>query len=379
MYKDLLKDTGFPSLYDMVCRDAYVCISQWRKFDPEMFPKPVSSSEIRKYELHKQRNLHLPLRAAQSGLVSEILELARVYEEKTVSEHEEREKRKIRFKNKQHLIDPLPPAVARLNRLKNLATENKWSNMHLRRMIRFESMLEYNCLEPRERLEKFKEPVELTEIKSNSTDNWILKTFKRKQPSNGPLSRRDVTPIRIPVANKYAYLVGREENFDICGFEDTLTPSEAGKRKRTDQSDVGTPTRKKTRTGRLRQNKSQAASLSVTSTQINTNEPKRRQKRKNKKTRSQANSPSAADTSLRSESISPLTKKQRRSTFVPNETFKFFALICNFCGQDISGQKDHQLKHCKNINSGANLVKTRKSKNAIARCHDIGAAIDSKD
>merc|ERR1712004_639302 len=129
---------------------------------------------------------------------------------------------------------------ARLNRLKKLGTEKNWSNSHLRRMIRFEAMMEYKCLEPRERLEKFKEPVELTEIKSIVTDKWTLKTFKRKRSSEGAISRSDVTPIRIPVANKYAYLVGREENFNAKGFEETITPSnDAGKRKRSDDEEIG--------------------------------------------------------------------------------------------------------------------------------------------
>ena len=64
---------------------------------------------MRKCELRKQKKLVIPFRAAQPGLVSEILELAKSYEEKTVKE---REKRRSRFKNKQHLIDPAPPAAA---------------------------------------------------------------------------------------------------------------------------------------------------------------------------------------------------------------------------------------------------------------------------
>jgi len=239
-------------------------------------------TEIRQLELRKKRKLILPLRASQPGLVSEILELAKLYEEKTTAERAEREKRQARFQNKPHLVDPSPPAVARLNRLKNLALEEKWSNIHLRRMIRFESMLIYDCLEPKERLEKFKEPIELTEVKPSQSD-WILKTFKRKQASTGKLSRNDVTPIRIPIANKYAYLVGREENFDIAGFEETLTPVvDVGKRKRDDQDAAGTPQRKRTRKSIRRKKDGRTQVVNLSSTDMpDENLSKKRCKRKN--------------------------------------------------------------------------------------------------
>ena len=345
-----------------------------------MFPVPNSASEKRKYDLRKKKKLVLPVRAAQPGLVSEILELAKSYEEKTVLEREEREKRRKQYKNKPHLVDPAPPAVARMNRLNSLSIKENWSNIHLRRMIRFESMLVYDCLEAKERLEKFKEPIELTEVKSSNGDEWILKTFKRKQSSTGKVSRSDVTPIRIPVANKYAYLVGREENFDAAGFEETLTPTVGdGKRKRVNQYVAGTPQRKRNRNNALTRKTKQVANLSSQDSEKDKSLSKKRPKRKNERAGTQDNSKASPTLDIETESTSPLTKKQRRSTFVPNRTFKYFALICKFCGQDTSDQKDHLLKHCKNIESKVKTIKGRKSKNAIARCHDIGAAIDSKD
>ena len=144
-----------------------------------------------------------------------------------------------------------------------------------------------------------------------------------------------MTPIRIPVANKYAYLVGREENFDAAGFEETLTPTvDAGKRKRTNQYTAGTPQRKRGRKSMIARNAKQVANLSSSNSQgcklLSWKQPKR----KNQKNTTQNNSNSSPRLSIDTESTSPLTKKQRRSTFVPDRTFKFFALICKFCGQD---------------------------------------------
>jgi len=165
---------------------------------------------------------------------------------------------------------------------------------------------------------------------------------------------------------------------------------DAGKRKRDDQDAAGTPQRKRTRKSIRRKKDGRTQVVNLSSTDMpDENLSKKRCKRKNQSATVQERSKNADSAgifvfssprlSINAESKSPLVKKQRRSTFVPDKTFKFFALICKFCGQDTSDQKDHLLKHCKNLKSKVKSVKGRKSKNAIARCHDIGAAIDSKD
>ena len=152
------------------------------------------------------------------------------------------------------------------------------------------------------------------------------------------------------MANKYAYLVGREENFGNPGFEATLTPLTKAVKRNANSPETPRPKRRRKQKSTKKIAEKRNANFSPEFS--NPNQPKIN---------------------------SPLFKKQRRATFKNNDTFTKFALICEFCGLDISRQKDHLLRHCKGIKSNINNVTSRKSKNAISRCHDIGAAIDSKD
>jgi len=210
-------------------------------------------------------------------------------------------------KGKSHLVEPLPPAVARLNRLKRQGEAEGWSNLFLRRMIRYESMLVYKCLEPKERLESFKEPIELTEFEIEGF-GWVTKTFKRKNNNVGPIARSDVTPVRIPVANKYAYLVGREENFGNPGFEETLTPLTNSKKRNAASPETPRPKR------RRKQKSSKRSDIVSQST-------------KNIAEKRNANFSPEFTNPNQIKITSPLNKKQRRATFKKNDTFTKFALM----------------------------------------------------
>jgi len=76
---------------------------------------------------------------------------------------------------------------------------------------------------------------------------------------------------------------------------------------------------------------------------------------------------------------SPLSQKRRVTGFKRGTTFKYFALVCNHCQSDISNEKLHIL-NCPIIKSDikATIINT-KSKDAIQKLYDIGAAIDTFD
>ena len=71
--------------------------------------------------------------------------------------------------------------------------------------------------------------------------------------------------------------------------------------------------------------------------------------------------------------------KKRKLNFNRDSTFKNFSLICKFCKEDTSFEKNHLL-NCPGVDSTIKKrINSHKSKNAIQKCHDIGAAIDTFD
>ena len=127
--------------------------------EPFLFPVPPDRSALgRRLAARRKKKMVLPLSTSQPGLVREVLDLALQHEDDMYSKSEETKKRSILYKNRPHLINPSPPAVLRLCRLRKLCEERQWSNIQFQRMVKFEAMLVYGCFEPKERLEKFKEP-----------------------------------------------------------------------------------------------------------------------------------------------------------------------------------------------------------------------------
>ena len=357
MYKFLIRDTGFPSLLEMVKMDAYSLILQWVKLEPWMFPEPVLGATSRKLAARRKKKMILPILTAEDGLVREVLDLALELEDERWVKAEDLKKRKVTFKNRPHLIDPAPPAVTRLAALRKDHRIQGWTNVMFQRMLRFRSLLVYNCFEPIDRLQHFKEPVQFTEVQT-SEGEWIVKTFKRKRDDIDQISREAVTPVRIPLKNKFAYLEGREETF-LQGpdFANTLTPVAA------DSESLLCSTPKRQKRSKYKRKKS----------------PKNAQ-RPGKRKRHNNNDTQVTDSQAVSDmTASPLSQKRRVTGFKRGTTFKYFALVCNHCQCDISNEKLHIL-NCPKIKSDikATIINT-KSKDAIQKLYDIGAAIDTFD
>ena len=341
-YKNLIADTGFPTLYEMVKMDAYSLIIQWMEMEPFLFPVPPDRSALgRRLAARRKKKMVLPLSTSQPGLVSEVLDLALQHEDDIYSRSEELKKRRIMYKNRPHLINPSPPAALRLSRLRKLCEERQWSNIQFQRMVKFEAMLVYGCFEPKDRLEKFKEPVEFTEIQTED-DGWRIKTFKRKRVGTGELSREDVTPVRIELANKFAYLEGREETFsESKSFEQTLTPvGDKGSK----EDECGTPKSKRSKGRHF---------------------PMTRAKKRLKN-----NAPKIIGAHFFGKPIEIIEfePKKRKLNFNRDSTFKNFSLICKFCKEDTAFEKSHLL-NCPGVDSTIKKrITPHKLKNAIQKC-----------
>ena len=176
-----------------------------------------------------------------------------------------------------------------------------------------------------------------------------LKTFKRKADVQNP-TRDQVTPVRIPLANRFATLVGREVTFTADEeFGLTLTP--IAKRKK----------------GAKYVKKGKKA----------TKIWKKGWKRKEKQDENSENSAKRLD---QKDSPKEQRVKNRVVGFDRENTLNYFKIECFFCKKDISQEQDHLLKKCKKVKEG-NLRKIfhRRTKTAKKRVQEIGEAIDTRD
>ena len=373
-YLKLIGYTGFPSLENMVYQDAYSLILQWVKLEPEMFPKPREGSKHhRDVENRKKKKLRLPIVTKDGGLVREILGLAQKHEDRIIKEAEERERRSKIYKKQPEKIDPLPPAKACLRNLLKRHKEGGWSNKFLQRMLTYESRIAFNCFEAKERLENYKEPISIIEKRTSIDNPWIIKTFKRKRsPTSDIVTRDDVTPVRIALTNRFAYLKGREETFSSDPeFLNTLTPRSSPKNSRV--CDSPHKRRRVKRRAKLFNKNSEETEVK--------GQGKGEQKREGRGKNSEKLNKSKKRNANEAEGEDLEMLKMQTVGYDRKKTLLSFKLICNFCEKDISFEQNHVLFNCPGLNyDKTNVVKSRKKSKALSeRLYEIGANFEPGD